>query len=97
MSQLASLLVRRRRASAAQAQLAIESVERPDGARIVLRGSSDAGRDARNAPILRLAEARVHIGARSMLVLWAWALQPGERRMPDAARRFLDGAIPAPH
>jgi len=62
------------RQSADRLRLKIGSVARLGADTVALSGVADEGRTADNEPLLRKGEARAVVGARSLLVAWAWRI-----------------------
>jgi hypothetical protein len=82
------------KSAAARLRLKGERVARIGDDTVALSGTSDEGRTATNAVLLRRAEARAVLGRSSLLVLWAWKIGREGETAPfgDA---FFAGVRPA--
>jgi hypothetical protein len=68
--------------SAARLRLSAHLQPRSGNAPVTLNGRSDEGRNERNEPLLRVAEAQAMLGRSSLLVVWGWRIE----REGDARR-----------
>ena len=71
-------------------RLKVGTVARLGGDTVALSGVADEGRTADNEPLLRKGEARAVVGAKSLLVVWAWRItrDPAADSGPVAAALF---------